>query len=175
MPIEGFDDYFISNHGRVRSDKKPISTIFKDKIIPSGYKQVKLSIKGAKYYRYVHRLVAQAFVDNPNNLPWVNHIDGNKINNSWENLEWVMPSENTKHAFRIGLNHINEKQRQNLSLMTRLKQSKKIEQTTVDGKHICFWDNACDTQKELGFDRANIATACRKGIVRYGYRWRYVC
>ena len=54
--------------------------------------------------RTVHRLVAQAFIPNPNGLAEVNHKDGNKSNNSVENLEWVTSSENKKHAYNIGLN-----------------------------------------------------------------------
>ena len=64
-----------------------------------GYHEV---ILNGKQYR-VHRLVAEAFIPNPNNLPCVNHIDGNKQNNSVENLEWVTYSENTIHSFKTGL------------------------------------------------------------------------
>ena len=64
-----------------------------------GYHEV---ILNGKQYR-VHRLVAETFIPNPNNLPCVNHIDGNKQNNSVENLEWVTYSENTIHSFKTGL------------------------------------------------------------------------
>lgn len=64
-----------------------------------GYHEV---ILNGKQYR-VHRLVAEAFIPNPNNLPCVNHKDGNKQNNSVDNLEWVTYSENTIHSFKTGL------------------------------------------------------------------------
>lgn len=64
-----------------------------------GYKQCNLYKDGKKKYVRVHRLVAELFVQNPNNLPQVNHIDGNKLNNHYKNLEWVNNSQNTKHAF----------------------------------------------------------------------------
>lgn len=52
-----------------------------------------------------HRLIANAFIPNPDNLPCINHIDGNKLNNQLSNLEWATYSDNTKHAFRMGLTH----------------------------------------------------------------------
>lgn len=63
-----------------------------------GYHMVML---GAKNKRYVHRLVAEAFCDNPNNLPQVNHKDGDKTNNRCENLEWVTRSQNQKHSTHV--------------------------------------------------------------------------
>ena len=67
-------------------------------IYNTGYKMVRLTVNGKSKGYAVHRLVAQNFLDNPNNLPIVNHKDGNKINNRVENLEWVTQSENRKHA-----------------------------------------------------------------------------
>lgn len=69
------------------------------KIDKCGYHEV---IINGKQYR-VHRLVSEAFIPNPNNLPCVNHKDGNKQNNSVDNLEWVTYSENTIHSFKTGL------------------------------------------------------------------------
>ena len=69
------------------------------KIDKCGYHEV---ILNGKQYR-VHRLVSEAFIPNPNNLPCVNHKDGNKQNNSVDNLEWVTYSENTIHSFKTGL------------------------------------------------------------------------
>jgi hypothetical protein len=69
----------------------------------NGYKQVQIMRGGKRYTRYVHRLVAECFLENPRNLPEVNHKDGNKANNTAENLEWVTRSENLLHSYRTGL------------------------------------------------------------------------
>lgn len=64
----------------------------------NGYHIVSLTLNKNKYTRKVHRLVAEAFIPNPNNLPEVNHIDGDKRNNDITNLEWVTPEQNSHHA-----------------------------------------------------------------------------
>ena len=68
------------------------------------YQRLTLSNQGKTTYLYVHRLVAEAFIPNPNNLPEVNHIDGNTQNNSVSNLEWCTHQQNVQHAFKV-LNH----------------------------------------------------------------------
>jgi hypothetical protein len=69
----------------------------------SGYKIVNLKVDGKQHNHLVHRLVAASFVPNPENKKFVNHIDGNKLNNEVSNLEWCTRSENMKHANEIGL------------------------------------------------------------------------
>jgi hypothetical protein len=70
----------------------------------TGYFRVKLRVNGKGVMRYVHRLVALAFIPNPGNLPQVNHIDGDKTHNAAENLEWCSAEHNVRHAFATGLN-----------------------------------------------------------------------
>ncbi len=69
----------------------------------NGYLHVILCNKGIMKIKLIHRLVAKAFILNPNNKPCINHKDGNKSNNDITNLEWVTYSENDLHAFKIGL------------------------------------------------------------------------
>lgn len=91
--------YKISNKGRVASYRKVLAT----NVLNSGYLSVQLKVNGININRTVHRLVASAFLENPEGKREVNHIDGNKLNNAVTNLEWVTASENKLHALRIGL------------------------------------------------------------------------
>lgn len=69
----------------------------------NGYLRCRMNLTGKSKEYLIHRLVAQNFVPNPENKPHVNHLDGNKHNNSFDNLEWCTKSENELHAHRIGL------------------------------------------------------------------------
>lgn len=99
--INGYENYTISDGGEVfnTSTNRPL----KGSLGENGYRYFRLSKNNKKTMFYGHRLVAEAFLDNPNNLPVVNHKDGNKLNNNVSNLEWVSYSENSKHAHANGL------------------------------------------------------------------------
>ena len=99
--IVGFNGYEVSNLGRVRSFHKG-GRILSPGLV-SGYLQVNLYCGGKRNQMYVHRLVAETFIPNPESKSEVNHIDGNKSNNRVENLEWATPSENAQHAHDTGL------------------------------------------------------------------------
>jgi hypothetical protein len=99
--VDGFPMYKVCSSGRVYSVKR--SKWLKPQNRGGGYMYVDL---GKENPRRVHRLVAQAFIPNPDGKPHVNHIDGNKQNNKVENLEWCTRSENTIHAYRTGLMNI---------------------------------------------------------------------
>lgn len=92
-------NYKIDKQGNVLNSKR-------NKIlggsIKNGYKTVKLTISGKKKDYLIHRLVAMTFIDNPCDLPQVNHKDGNRLNNDADNLEWISASDNIKHSFSIG-------------------------------------------------------------------------
>ena len=99
--IEGYDDYIIDTNGNIFSLK--LNRYLRQNISTKGY--CKVSLNKDKYRREyaVHRLVAMSFIPNPLNKPQVNHIDGNKLNNCLNNLEWVTGSENIIHAIKTGL------------------------------------------------------------------------
>lgn len=106
--IEGFPNYKISSNGNVYSanSNKLMKLQLWGTRAGNKYLAVDVSKKGVQKRLAVHRLVAQAFIPNPKNLPCVNHIDGNKFNNDVSNLEWCTYSENNYHTFRTGLKHI---------------------------------------------------------------------
>lgn len=103
--VVGYEDYFqVSTTGNVRS--KRTSKVLKLHISKSGYITVSTKIGGRAgkcVCLRTHRVVAEAFLHNEYNKPYVNHIDGDKTNNCVENLEWVTASENSIHARSIGL------------------------------------------------------------------------
>ena len=107
-PIEGFDGKcFVSDDGDVYSVRRQghKGGFVKQRVNNSGYLRVSLSNNGENKAYFVHRLVAKAFIPNPENKQFVNHKDGNKTNNHVSNLEWCTKSENMQHAVKIGLVH----------------------------------------------------------------------
>jgi queuine/archaeosine tRNA-ribosyltransferase len=100
--IENYPDYQIDTLGNVFSYKKGKEIKMKPQYVVAGYQYVTLCKSGTRKNHFIHRLVAQTFKVNPENKQQVNHIDGNKTNNRLDNLEWVTPSENIKHAIKNG-------------------------------------------------------------------------
>ena len=123
--IKGYEDlYQISNYGTIKSvthyiiDKKGKSRLMKGKILKqtpdrkNGYLSVSLMKEGKKQTFRTHKLVASTFIPNPDKLPQVNHIDGDKENNYVGNLEWCSCKDNIHHAWKNKLNYVSEKHRQ---------------------------------------------------------------
>ena len=100
--LQGFDNYQISNLGRIYSKKKRTCLKVK-KLGNSGYYQVRLSKDGKYIYKNLHRILAETFIPNPNNYRTVNHINGNKLDNRISNLEWADDCTQQHQACLLGL------------------------------------------------------------------------
>ena len=164
--IKGYEGkYEISNFGRVKSHVKiGTPTYYKTPILSTpGYYTVCLS-KDGKVSRSVgiHRLVAEAFVENTDKTKTeVNHKDGNKLNNYYENLEWVTRKENNEHAVKSGLRTY----------------VKSIEQYTLDGELVNIFTSSAEAGNFLGKGKrtnTHILNCCKGKIsTAYGYKWKY--
>lgn len=165
--IEGYEGlYQVSNMGRVKSlkfGKEKLLNGCKDK---DGYFQIKLSKEGKVKMYKVHRLVAQAFLDNQNNLSEINHKDEDKTNNCVDNLEWCDRNYNNNYG--------SHNERVSKALKNRKGLSKPILQFTKDGEFIRRWDGATQVERELGIKHSNICY-CLKGKQKTsgGYVWGY--
>lgn len=117
-PIKNYEGlYEISNTGLVKSLHWGKEKILKNVIRSNNYQYYFVGLlkdKNRKYFA-VHRLVAQAFIKNPNNYEQIDHIDGNKLNNNVDNLEWVTPKENTQRAWKNGLAKYTDERKEKLS------------------------------------------------------------
>lgn len=93
----------VSNEGRVRSWLRGTPRVLKTQPDKKGYHRLRVTVEREKMSYKIHREVAKAFIPNPDNLPQVNHIDGNKSNNAVDNLEWISNRDNAHHAIENGL------------------------------------------------------------------------
>ena len=157
--------YQVSNLGRVKSLGNGSGNNSKEKILKGsknkfGYLKVNLYKDGKQKTHKVHRLVASAFIPNPNNLPEVNHKDEDKTNNIVTNIEYCDRTYNNNYGTH------NDRMAKSLSIP--------ILQFNKDGEFIRKWDSAIQAQKELGVNQGNISKCC-KGKLKSAsnYIWMY--
>jgi len=166
--------YQISNFGRIKSMKREVcnnyllsgkqkrNEMIRASFNKKGYRRISLCKNGKAKNFMVHRLVACAFVENPNNLTSINHKDENKSNNNAYNLEWCSVSYNINYGSR------------NKKVTDKL--SKAVIQITMDGNKVKEWDTIRDVERELGFNASSIIKCCKmreKYYSAYGYKWKY--
>ena len=168
--IKKFPDYYITEDGEVyswRSVRK-----LKCRTDSQGYLRVFLVKDGKTFSVSVHRLVAEAFIPNPENKPEVNHIDGDKQNAKKSNLEWVTHSENIKHSIHVlGHNHCAMINKGKFGKENRLS---KIVLQIKDGVVIKEFFCLREASEATKIGAANIGFCCR-GITKTagGFQWKY--
>ena len=158
------EHYQVSNCGRVKSIKFGKERILKPVPNSFGYLFVNLCKDGKVKAFTVHRLVAEAFLDNPNNLSQVNHKDENKLNNSVENLEWCDAKYNVNYGTAI---ERRSKTRTNGIF------SKKVYQYTLDGEFGREWPSTKECGRN-GYNQGHVAACCRGVQNKHkGFKWSY--
>lgn len=176
--VPGYEGrYEISNHGNVKS-------LFFKRIAyvscftkPNDYKCVTLYKNGKRQNLYIHRLVAQAFIPNPNNFSQVNHIDENKSNNCVNNLEWCTAKYNINYG--TGIKRRNASYGYQNRKFDKEKMSKRREkpilQISLNGCFIKKWDSATRFLQSIGRKYNSAIGRCCKGksLTAYGYKWQY--
>ena len=168
--------YQASNLGRMRSldtyrkDRNGSVKFYKGRILKpitvgNGYLKVTLYKNNKQKPYYIHRLVAEVFIPNPENLPEVNHKDENKLNNNAENLEWCDREYNCNFGTR------NERV---IAKNTNGKCSKPVLQYTLNGEFVREWESAKQAEREGGFISTNICMCCKGKIKKHkDFIWKY--
>lgn len=182
--IKGYEGlYQISNFGNLISIKH---NRIKKIITQKNQRYLRNNLwKNGKYKSFsIHRLVAEAFLPNPNNFPVVNHKDGNKLNNNVNNLEWCTQSHNVKESYKLGLQKIftppmkenytpwNKGKKMTADYIIKNYSTKKVNQYSLNNNFIKCWDSITQAQKELGI--THISMCCTgKRKTAGNYIWRY--
>ena len=177
-PIKNFEKYEVSNYGNVRSkvikrskDQNKMPEITYKILKPHfqrGYYTVQISNDYFILRKLVHRLVAEAFLPNPNNYPVINHKDEDGLNNHVDNLEWCTNEYNANYGTR-------NLRIQNFHKMNDTNK-KKVNQYDLNGTLIKTWSCLGDIERELGFSKANISGCCnhRYGCKTFkGFKWEF--
>lgn len=170
--------YKINKNGEIYSIKtnkklKPIKQ-------KNGYYHVSLCKNKKIYQKRLHRLVAEAFIPNPENKPDVNHIDMDKSNNKASNLEWVTKKENNQKMFELNPPRTNTKKRKEMQLKNIKKATEKNKIKVgqfKNGRLIKIYDSITDAGKELGIDSSHISACCKSKPhfkTSHGFEWKYM-
>jgi hypothetical protein len=162
-PIKDFPKYEVSNLGRVKSYMKEKPAILAGGFDKDGYHIILLYNEKGRFTKRVHRLVAEAFIPNPEVKAQVNHLNGKKADNKVDNLEWATTSENVKHAFDTGLKTSQFQEGKRPVKQINLKTNELIR----------VYESAKATIKD-GFHRQSVGRVCRGERPHHkGYGWQY--
>lgn len=165
------DYYMISNYGRLKSvdrirllyngcEARVKGKIKKPTLSKKGYYSYSLNFDGKRIIRRINRMVAEKFIDNPDNLPEVNHKDENTLNNRVDNLEWCTHVYNVNYGTR--------------TIRAIKSSSKAIEQYDLEGNFIKEWDSLANASKKLNISRGTLCSCLKGSIKSCGcFQWKY--
>lgn len=160
--------YLISDTGKIFSVRT--NRIMRTEYTKEGYERVEININGVPHRHFVHRLVAETFIPNPDNLPVVNHKDENPRNNNVDNLEWCTHKYNINYGtciarrvahteYRVGSKNIN---------------AKRVYQFAMDGSPVAEYGSVAEASEQTGLNRKSISKACCGKLKKYSeYFWSY--
>lgn len=148
--------YVVSPYGTIRNKE---GKIIKPHITHDGYYRVRLCRDIPRGMYRVNRIVAETFIPNPNKYPMVNHLDNNRLNNHYTNLEWCDNSKNQKQRFETTVG----------------TKAKRVAQYTLSGDLVNVFESPVYAEKELGICKGNICYVCR-GLRKSagGFFWKYI-
>lgn len=176
IPVVGYEDYLIYPDGKVFSTKS--NKFLKPNITPQGYKSVELFNNNGSKRLLIHRLVAQAFIPNPENFPQVNHKDENPSNNSMDNLEWCTAKYNMNYGNGAITRH--QKIDYTAEVFKRIGREngksvcRPVEQYSLAGEFIARYNSAKEAIRKLSLSNAHISDCCKgKRKSSNGFMWKY--
>lgn len=169
-PVKGYEGVLaVSSEGRVMSFmRNPEGNVLKTQTDKKGYQRISCTVKRKRVRFKVHRLVADHFIANPLNKPQVNHINGDKTDNSVSNLEWSTGSENARHAINTGLW---SKQLERVAVANKAKQTPIIA-TNIKTGEVRYFSTMCQAQAAIGTRHINQVIKGQRAQAK-GYTFRY--
>lgn len=177
--INGFPNYIVYEDGTVINTTT--NRVMKQREIRGGYMGVGLSSSGKQKLFPIHRLVAVAFVPNPNNYPCVNHKDENKKNNNADNLEWCTQQYNINYGtanerrLKSSMWYRKSEKAKMIGIALGERSGRRVEQLTLDGKHVALYQSARKASIETGINHCYLCQSAREPRrTAGGYKWKYV-
>lgn len=172
--VLGYEGYYqVSNLGNVRSlnyNSTGRVQLLSPNVVRNGYMQVLLCVNSIRNKQYVHRLVATAFIPNPNNLPQVNHLNECKTDNRADNLQWVTPKDNCMYGTR------NKRVLQTHKIRNTARAERRVVQYALSGKMIASYKSINEAARQTSIRSGSICNCCNNKYGHKsagGYVWRF--